>query len=127
MPRTKAAAKTSPKPARDRRAESQAAKANLARRVGEIAAARKDGTLGDDYIKLAQAMIMCTLPYSQTEERQITRRARLGDRTYLQVCNYRLVQIGSCWPGSSTELSDLTLLSFLGAVQANTNARWASP
>ena len=85
MPRTKAVAKTSPKSPRDRRAESQAAKANLARRVGDIAAARKDGTLGDDYIKLAQAMIMCTLPYSQTEERQITRRARLGDGTYLSV------------------------------------------
>lgn len=85
MPRTKAVPKASPKPPRDRRAENQAAKANLARRVGDIAAARKDGTLGDDYIKLAQAMIMCTLPYSQTEERQITRRARLGDGTYLSV------------------------------------------
>ena len=70
---------------RDRKAESQAAKDGLARRVGNIAAARRDGTLGEDYIKLAQAMIMCSLPYSQTDKQRVTRRARLGDGTYLSV------------------------------------------
>lgn len=70
---------------RDRRAENKRAQANLATRVGGIAAARRDGTLGEEYIKLAQAMLLCGLPYSQTDERQVSRRARLGDGSYLDV------------------------------------------
>lgn len=70
---------------RDRKKELVTAKEGLALRVGDIAAARRDGTLGEEYIKLAQALIMCTLPYSQTEERQIVRTARLGDGTNLEV------------------------------------------
>lgn len=70
---------------RDRKAEAKRAQANLATRVGDIAAARRDGTLGEEYIKLAQAMLMCGLPYSQTAERQVSRRARLGDGSYLDV------------------------------------------
>lgn len=72
-------------PVRNFREERRLAKARQALKVGDIAAARHDGSLGEDYIKLAQAMIMCSLPYSRTDERQITRRARLGDGSYLSV------------------------------------------
>ena len=70
---------------RNRQAENASAKDGLVRRVTEIVASRHEGRLGDDYIKIAQAMILCTLPYSEQLERQITRRARLGDGTYLAV------------------------------------------
>ena len=70
---------------RDRRAEATRAKAKLAGRICEIAAARHDGTLGDDHIKLAQVLIMCSLPHSQTDKQQIVRKARLGDGSYLTV------------------------------------------
>ena len=70
---------------RDRKAEATRAKANLAVRVGDIAAARRDGTLGEEYIKLAQVLLMCSLPHSRTEKTQVARKARLGDGTYLMV------------------------------------------
>ncbi|MGI4831199.1 MAG: hypothetical protein ACRYFU_23870 [Janthinobacterium lividum] len=70
---------------RNRKVETKRAKENAALRLGELAAARHDQSLGDDYIKLAQFMILCTLPYSEQDERQITRRARMGDGSYLEV------------------------------------------
>ena len=70
---------------RNRKVETKRAKDNAALRLGELAAARHDQSLGDDYIKLAQFMILCTLPYSEQDERQITRRARMGDGSYLEV------------------------------------------
>ena len=75
----------STKPARNRKAEATRAKDKLATRVGAIAAARHDGSLGDDHIKLAQVLIMCSLPHSQTDRIQVVRRARLGDGSYLTV------------------------------------------
>ena len=63
----------------------RATKPLLAHTVGDLAAARRDGSLGEEYIKLAQAMVMCALPYSPTDERQIVRRARLGADTFLEV------------------------------------------
>lgn len=76
---------TPAKEPRDRDAEKTSAKNSRARRVTEIVAARHEGRLGDEHIKLAQAMILCTLPYSEQKERQITRKARLGDGSYLNV------------------------------------------
>ena len=70
---------------RDRKAEARRAKETLAGRVSEIAAARHDGSLGDEVIKLAQVIVLCSLPHSNTGERQLTRRARLGDGTTLEV------------------------------------------
>ncbi len=72
-------------PKRNSREERALAKNRQALRIGEIAAARHEGTLGEEYIKLAQAMILCTLPYSQTKELRITRKARLGDGSLLSV------------------------------------------
>lgn len=70
---------------RDRKAEAKRAKEGLATRVGAIAAARHDGSLGEDHIKLAQVLIMCSLPHSQTDKIQVVRKARLGDGSYLTV------------------------------------------
>jgi len=72
-------------PARDRRKENLLARVRQTARVLDIASARQDGSLGEEYIKLAQAMILCTLPYSSTKETRITRQARLGDGTNLYV------------------------------------------
>lgn len=70
---------------RDTVAERRAAKNRQALQVGEIVAARLEGSLGEECIKLAQAMILCSLPYSKTEDRQVTRKARLGDGSVLSV------------------------------------------
>ena len=77
--------KPAKKAARNRTKEVALAQTRQAMRVGDIAAARNDGSLGDEYIKLAQAMILCTLPYSATKETKITRQARLGDGSILYV------------------------------------------
>ena len=76
---------TPAKPPRDSSKERRIAKERQAMKLGAIAVARHQGTLGEEYIKLAQAMILCTLPYSQTKETHITRRARLGDGSILSV------------------------------------------
>lgn len=70
---------------RNRKVEIKRAKENAALRLGELAVARHDQSMGDDYIKLAQFMILCTLPYSEQDSRQITRRARMGDGSYLEI------------------------------------------
>ncbi|ADW71483.1 replication protein RepA [Granulicella tundricola] len=74
-----------PKTKRNPTLERKVAKERLATRLGDIAVARHEGSLGDEYIKLAQAMILCTLPYSETKETRITRQARLGDGSILSV------------------------------------------
>ncbi len=76
---------TAKKRSRDRTKENMLAQVRQAQRVMNIAEARHDGKLGDEYIKLAQAMILCTLPYSATKETKITRQARLGDGSTLYV------------------------------------------
>lgn len=70
---------------RDGKAERASAKSSVAHKVADIAVARNDGSLGDEYIKLAQAMVMCTLPYSRTNRQRIVKRARYGEDSYLEV------------------------------------------
>jgi hypothetical protein len=70
---------------RDYSAERETAWSHTTDRVVDLAVSRQDQTLGDEYIKLAQAMILCTLPHSATKEIKITRRARLGDGSTLAV------------------------------------------
>ena len=53
--------------------------------VALIRESRDSGALGDEVFKLAQAMILCTLPYRPTTEVKITRTARLGDGSTLLV------------------------------------------
>ena len=70
---------------RDRKKEDLLAQTRQVKRVLDIVDAKFDGKLGDEYIKLAQAMILCTLPISATHETKITRQARLGDGSTLYV------------------------------------------
>lgn len=79
-----ATSRQSAKP-RDRQGESTAAFAKQANKLADIRVARSNGTLGDEVIKLAQSMIMCTLPYGKTLESEIVREARLGDGSILTV------------------------------------------
>lgn len=70
---------------RDRAAETRVAKCKQALRLGQLLDDRNTGKLGDEVIKIAQAMLLCTLPYSATTENHITRTARLGDGSTLTV------------------------------------------
>ena len=70
---------------RDYEAERKAALFKTSDRIADLAVARNDQSLGDEYIKLAQAMILCSLPLSSTNETKITRRARMGDGSTLSV------------------------------------------
>ncbi len=54
-------------------------------RVVELRDDRDTGVLGDEVIKMAQALILCTLPYRPTIDRQIVRSARLSDGSTLRV------------------------------------------
>ena len=76
---------TKKKSARDYTVERTRALSKRAAEVAEIRESRDSGTLGEEVFKLAQAMILCTLPYRPTSEVKITRRARLGDGSTLLV------------------------------------------
>lgn len=54
-------------------------------RLGQLIDERNTGKLGDEIIKMAQVTLLCALPYSRTEARVVTRRARLGDGSDLRV------------------------------------------
>lgn len=73
-----------PKP-RNRAAELESARNRQALRLGALVDARNTGETAKEFIIIAHALILCTLPYSPTEERSITRKARLGDGTTLTV------------------------------------------
>lgn len=70
---------------RNRAAEKTVAKGKQALRLGQLLDDRNTGKLGDEVIKIAQAMLLCTLPYSATTENHISRTARLGDGSTLTV------------------------------------------
>lgn len=54
-------------------------------RIGQLVDDRKTEKLGEDFMKIAQATVLCTLPYSELSERSVVRRARLGDGSTLTV------------------------------------------
>lgn len=56
---------------------------NSIERIAELREDRNSGALGDEVIKMAQALILCTLPYRPTDERQVVRTARLSDGSTL--------------------------------------------
>jgi len=70
---------------RDYASERKAALAKSVERAAELREDRDSGALGDEVIKMAQALILCTLPYRPTEERQVVRTARLSDGSTLRV------------------------------------------
>jgi hypothetical protein len=60
----------------------------LEKRMGKLICIRQlrdDATLGDEFFKLAQALILCSLPYSRTDETKITRKTRLSNGAILYV------------------------------------------
>ena len=62
--------------------------AALARSVDRVVGLRDDrntGALGDEVIKMVQALILGTLPYRPIAERQVVRSARLSDGSRLRV------------------------------------------
>ena len=71
--------------ARDYVKERRNAIASSVQRVVELRDDRDTGVLGDEVIKMAQALILCTLPYRPTIDRQIVRSARLSDGSTLRV------------------------------------------
>ena len=70
---------------RDYAKERENATAKSVQRVVELRDDRDTGVLGDEVIKMAQALILCTLPYRPTIDRQIVRSARLSDGSTLRV------------------------------------------
>jgi len=75
---------SSPK-ARDYAREKLLAMEKSVDRIAVLREERDSGVLGEEIIKLAQALILCTLPYRPTKERQIVRSARLSDGSKLTV------------------------------------------
>lgn len=76
---------TTPKPKRDHKAEAAKALANRVERVAVLREYRESGVLGEEIMQVAQSLILCGLPYKPTKERQIVRRARLGDGSTVSV------------------------------------------
>jgi hypothetical protein len=75
----------SPPKQRDYAKEKQLAIEKSVDRISGLREERDSGALGEEIIKLAQALILCTLPYRPTKERQIVRTARLSDGSKLTV------------------------------------------
>ena len=74
-----------PSKRRDYAKERKLAIEGTIQRAVELREDRNTGALGDEVIKMAQALILCTLPYRPTEERQVVRSARLSDGSTLRV------------------------------------------
>jgi len=70
---------------RDYAQERRSAMISTVNRITELKIDRESGLLGTEVIKLAQALILCTLPYRLTPDRQIVRSARLSDGSRLTV------------------------------------------
>jgi hypothetical protein len=70
---------------RDYAKERKAAADSSIDRVVSLRDDRDTGLLGDEVIKMAQALILCTLPYRPTTDRQVVRSARLSDGSTLRV------------------------------------------
>lgn len=66
---------------RDRQAEDQASKNSLVDKMVRVREARESERYEKELIQVAQVMVFCGLPYRRTEERDLTRRARLADGT----------------------------------------------
>ena len=94
------------KPKRNNQAERASARGNRALRAAEVRIALEaDNT---DVMQLAQALILCGLPYRMTQERQISRKARLGDGSTVTV-TFTALSADADMPFGS----DRTLLHYL--------------
>jgi hypothetical protein len=73
------------KKSRDRQAEDASSKDRFVQELVRIREKRDAGELGVQMTQIAQAMVLCGLPYSPTIETKIVRRARLGDGSTVSV------------------------------------------
>ncbi|SNT27048.1 RepA protein [Granulicella rosea] len=70
---------------RDRQSEDAVSKDRFIEDLVRIREKRDAGELGFQMTQIAQAMVLCGLPYSPTNETKIVRRARLGDGSTVSV------------------------------------------
>ena len=70
---------------RDRQSEESASQEKFVQDLVRIREKRDAGSLGMQMTQIAQAMVLCGLPYSPTKETKIVRRARLGDGSTVSV------------------------------------------
>ena len=70
---------------RDRQAEDSLSKDRFIQDLVKLREKRDAGELGVQMTQIAQAMVLCGLPYSPTKETKIVRRARLGDGSTVSV------------------------------------------
>jgi len=70
---------------RDQAKEDVASKSRFAGKLAELRQLRDDGVLSEELIQVAQAMVLCGLPYNPTKETRIIRKARLGDGSTVTV------------------------------------------
>jgi hypothetical protein len=108
------------KASRDRAAEDQASKGRFVETLANLRQMRDAGELSEDLIQIAQAMILCGLPYAPTKENRVIRRARLGDGSAVQVVFST---------GLSSEMpygSDRTLLYWMIDKAIKTNSSFVS-
>lgn len=70
---------------RDRQNEDSQSKERFVEELVRLREKRDAGTLGMQMTQIAQAMVLCGLPYSPTKETKIVRRARLGDGSTVSV------------------------------------------
>jgi hypothetical protein len=70
---------------RDRQSEDSASQERFVQDLVRIREKRDAGSLGMQMTQIAQAMVLCGLPYSPTKETKIVRRARLGDGSTVSV------------------------------------------
>jgi hypothetical protein len=92
--------------------------AGLSHELIEIAVARRLGTLSGDLYQIAQALVICGLPYLPTSKTKITRKARLGDGSIIAVT------FSTALEGNMPYGSDRSLLHFILDKAVKTKSRF---
>ncbi len=87
-PHEKPAKKTTPK-TRDYKNETTIAQGSLFGELATFRQRRKEGDTGS-LIQIAQALVLCGLPYRKTDKREIVRLSRAADGTQIRVTFYAL-------------------------------------
>jgi Plasmid encoded RepA protein len=92
--------------------------ASLSLELIDIAVARRLGTLSGDVYQVAQALIICGLPYAPTSKTKVTRKARLGDGSIIAVT------FSTALEGQLPYGSDRSLLHFILDRAVKTKSRY---
>jgi hypothetical protein len=112
--------KQAPKKVRDRKVEDHLSKTRQASALAKVRIER-DANEGDEEIfQVAQALILCGLPYDKTDQTKITRSARLADGSLVDVTFSTGLKAGMPYG------SDRSLLHFLFDKAVKSNSRFVS-